>query len=74
MNYNDKKYSNYKKRKILRYFIIAFSVVTIVLSILSLIKKMSMFYAISAFIVTTLLTKYRNGIVFTQTNKSKNKK
>ena len=70
MNYNDKKVSNYKMRKALRYLIMLFSIVTIVLSIFALIKKINMFYAIVAFIITTLLTKYRNGLVFIESKKN----
>ena len=74
MNYNDKKVSNYKMRKALRYLIMLFSIVTIVLSIFALIKKINMFYAIVAFIITTLLTKYRNGFVFIESKKNKTNK
>lgn len=59
---NEKKLNNYKKRKILRIIIIISSLITIVLSILSLIIKLSIIYALLGFIITTVLTKYRNSL------------
>lgn len=59
---NEKKLNNYKKRKILRIIIIISSLTTIVLSILSLIIKLSIIYALLGFIITTVLTKYRNSL------------
>ena len=59
---NEKKLNNYKKRKILRIIIIISSLITIVLSILSLIIKLNIIYALLGFIITTVLTKYRNSL------------
>ncbi len=59
---NEKKLNNYKKRKILRIIIIISSLTTIVLSILSLIIKLNIIYALLGFIITTVLTKYRNSL------------
>jgi len=59
---NDKNIKNLKKRKILRYFIIAFGIITIVLSILSLIIKWSFIFPLITFLIMTLLTKKRENI------------
>lgn len=59
---NEKKLNNYKKSKILRIIIIISSLTTIVLSILSLIIKLNIIYALLGFIITTVLTKYRNSL------------
>ena len=59
---NEKKLNNYKKRKILRIIMIISSLTTIVLSILSLIIKLNIIYALLGFIITTVLTKYRNSL------------
>ena len=59
---NEKKLNNYKKRKILRIIIIISSLTTIILSILSLIIKLNIIYALLGFIITTVLTKYRNSL------------
>ena len=62
MNSNDKKYKKYKLRKILRILIMIFSIVTIVLAVLNLAIKISIVYALISFLITTLLTNYRNKI------------
>ena len=64
MKKKEKKYKNYKLRKILRIFIMIFSVITIVLAILSLTIHLNVFYAIMAFVLTTVFTKYRNSLEF----------
>lgn len=59
---NDQNIKNLKKRKILRYFIIFFGIVTIVLAILSLTIKLSFIFSLISFIIMTLLTKKRESI------------
>lgn len=61
---NDEKYNAYKKRKLLRIFIIVFGVATITLAILSLILKFSCIYAVVTFLVMSLLNKYRDSLTF----------
>ncbi len=61
---NDEKYDAYKKRKILRIFIIVFGIATIVLAILSLILKFSCIYAVGTFLIMSLLNKYRDSLSF----------
>ncbi len=59
---NDQNIKNLKTRKILRWLIIIFGIITIVLSILSLTIKLGIGYAIVAFLITTILTKKRESI------------
>jgi len=59
---NETKYKNYKLRKVLRYIVIFTSILTVVLSILALIKKISLIYALLSFIVLTILKRYRNSL------------
>ena len=58
---NDINLKNYKKRKVLRIFIIIFGILTITLSVLSLTIKLGAGYALIAFIVMSILTKLRNN-------------
>ncbi|MBQ7136852.1 MAG: hypothetical protein IJO43_02605 [Bacilli bacterium] len=59
---NDQNIKNLKKRKILRYLIIALGIITIVLSILSLIIKWSFIFPLITFLLMTILTKKRESI------------
>jgi len=59
---NDQNIKNLKTRKILRYLIMFFGLVTIVLAILSLVIKLSFVYSLISFIVMTILTKKRESI------------
>lgn len=61
---NDELLDNYKKRKVLRIFIILFGLLTIVLSILSLTIKLGAGYALIAFIIMSILTRKRNSIEY----------
>ena len=64
MNYNEKKYKNYRLRKILRIVIIILSIITVVLAVLNLVIHLNIFYAIMSFILTTIFTKYINNLKF----------
>lgn len=66
---NEEVLRNYKKRKVLRIFIILFGILTIVLSVLSLTIKLGPGYALLAFIIMTILTKKRNSIEYNADNK-----
>lgn len=59
---NDQNIKNLKARKILRYLIIIFGLVTIVLAILSLTIKLSFVFSLISFVIMTLLTKKRESI------------
>lgn len=59
---NDENIKNLKRRKILRIIIIIFSILTIITSLLSLFMNVSLLFPIIAFIITTLLMKYRDSI------------
>lgn len=70
---NEQNLKNYKKRKILWWFIIIFGILTIVLSFLSLLIKLGVGYALIAFIIMTLLTKKRNSIEYISNDNIKKK-
>lgn len=59
---NDENIKNLKKRKVLRYLIIVFGIITIVLAILALTIKLSFIFSLIAFIIMTMLTKKRDSI------------
>lgn len=59
---NDEKFKAFKKRKILRIFIIIFAFLTIILAMLSLMIKISPIFALLSFIIEVCLTKYRDKI------------
>ena len=77
---NDINLKNYKKRKILRIFIIIFGILTIFLSVLSLTIKLGAGYALLAFVVMSILTRIRNNTLLVNnehninTDKKKHKK
>ena len=58
---NDENIKNLKKRKILRWFIIGFSIITIVLSLMSLIFQVNLIFALIAFIITSILMRVRDN-------------
>ena len=59
---NDQNIKNLKKRKVLRYVIIVFGFLTIVLAILSLIIKLNFIFSLISFVIMTILTKKRESI------------
>ena len=74
---NEEKYKNYKKRKILRIFIIIFGVLTLVLSVLSLTIGLGVGYALIAFVTMSILTRVRNNTLISENKhniKSNNRK
>ncbi len=54
----DEKYQRYRKRKILRYLIILGAILTIVLEVLALMKKISLIYGIIPFIMVVICQNY----------------
>lgn len=65
---NDQNIANLKTRKILRYFIIAFAVITMILSILSLVIGLSFIFPLISYIIVVILSNKRNK---TTINKAK---
>lgn len=59
---NDEKVSRVKKRKILKGFIIFFGFLTLVLAIHSLVTGFTPIFALLAFLVEAILSKYRNKL------------
>lgn len=59
---NDQNIKNLKKRKILRYLIMVFGFITIVLAILALVIKLSFIYSLITFVIMTIITKKRDSI------------
>ncbi len=74
MNYNEKKYKNYRLRKVLRIVVMILSIVTITLAILNLVIHLNIFYAIMSFLLTTIFTKYRKSLEFYKIEKPKKRK
>ena len=68
---NEEKYLNYKKRKILRTLIIIFSIVTLILAVLSLLKVIDIVWAIILFVFSHILLKYRETIIVNEKTKEK---
>lgn len=66
---NDENIANLKKRKILRYFIIFFAALTMVLAILSLIIGISILYALGVFIIVRILTHIRDNTTINKSDK-----
>ncbi len=60
---NDQNIKNLKTRKILRYIIIAFSILTIVLSLLSIFNYISFIFPLITFIITTILMRKRDNTI-----------
>ena len=61
-NTNDQIIKNRKKRKVLYYLIILFTVATIILAACSLIYKINPIFCIITFIIEVILTNVRNKI------------
>ena len=61
---NEEKESRYKKRKILLALIVIFGISTIVLSVLSIIFKISPVFALISFVIEAILSKYREKLAF----------
>ena len=59
---NEEKVGNYKKRKVLRILIIIFGLATLVLSIWSLVDKVTPIPALICFIIEAILSKYRDKL------------
>lgn len=59
---NDEKLKRRKKRQILKVFIIIFGLATLVLTICSLLYKISPIYAIITFLIEALLSNYRTKL------------
>jgi len=59
---NDQNIKNLKTRKKLRYLIIIFGILTIVLAILALTIKLSFIFSLVSFLIMTFLTKKRESI------------
>lgn len=69
---NDEKYNNYKKRKILRYLTIIFSLLTIILEAFALFRVISFLWGLIPFCLL-YIAKYYYAIVGEKTKKKKNK-
>lgn len=61
-NINDEKIKIIKKRRISRILIIIFGFLTIILSIHSLVTGFTPIFALIAFLIEVLLSKYRNKL------------
>jgi len=59
---NDEKDKAYKKRQILRILIIVFGLATLVLSIWSLVDKVTPIPALICFLIEAILSKCRDNI------------
>ena len=70
---NDQKYNVYKKKKILRYLMIIFSFLTIVLESFALFKTISFLFGLIPFCLL-YITKYYYGIIDDNTKSEKKNK
>ena len=61
---NDEKTSRYKKRKILLALMVIFWIATLVLAILSMVIHISPVFAIIAYLIEAILSKYREKLSF----------
>lgn len=59
---NDQKIKNLRIRKVLRYFIILFAILTIFLAAYSLFTKFPFYYALIPFFIYTVLKYYRDSL------------
>lgn len=59
---NDQNIKNLKTRKKLRYLIIFFGILTIILAVLALTIKLSFIFSLVSFLIMTFLTKKRESI------------
>ena len=60
---NDENIRNLKKRKILRIIIIVFALATIVLSLASIIFKISILFPLLSFVITHILMSAKEKII-----------
>ena len=70
---NEEKYNVYKKKKILRYLMIIFSFLTIVLESFALFKAISFLFGLIPFSLL-YITKYYYGIIDDDTKREKKEK
>lgn len=68
---NDEKVSRYKLRKVLRYIIIVFALLTVVTAILCLFKKLTIWIPIGLYIITFILRIVFNKNDFHEKNTNK---
>ena len=61
-NVNEQKIKRVKKRKILKYFIIFFGFLTLILAIHSLVSKTTPIFALISFIIEFSLSKYHDKL------------
>lgn len=61
---NQEKEKTYKKRQILRILIIVFGLATLVLSIWSLVDKVTPIPALICFLIEAILSKYRDKLTY----------
>lgn len=59
---NDLKIKRVKQRKVLKYFIIFFGLITLILAVCSLVINISPIYALISFIIEMILSKYREKL------------
>ena len=71
---NEEKYNVYKKKKILRYLTIIFSLVTIFLEALALFRVISYLYGLIPFILLYIVKYFYANIEIKDKNKVKKKK
>ena len=67
----DEKYQRYRKRKILRYLIILGAILTIVLEVLALMKKLSFVYGIIPFVLVVICQNYYAKLDYHEKKKKK---
>ena len=70
---NDEKYNNYKKRKILRYLTIIFSLLTIILEAFALFRVISFLWGLIPFCLLYIAKYYYATVGEEKTKKKKNK-
>lgn len=61
---NDEKVERFSKRKILLWLIVIFGLATVVLSVLSLVLKISPVFAVITFVIEAILSKNRTKLSF----------
>ena len=65
---NDENIANLKKRKVLKYLLIVFSLLTMILAALSLMIGLSFIYALVTYIVVVILSNKRKNTIINKTN------
>ena len=56
-NINDKKYDEYKKKKIYKYIYLFLALIVVILEILALFNVINLFWGIGVFVILYLLKK-----------------